>query len=148
MLEIMLNTKIYKPLEEDFILGKFGSKSPNDSPNTFSKYSDLAQWCNSNNAMIVDRGDYYEAVPVPEPTNGELARNVRSIRDAKLSETDYLVVPDYPISEERLAEVKTYRQALRDIPEQTKFPKDVIWPDVPKFLCKESEGLGLAKIGL
>lgn len=144
----MIGSKIYKPLEEDFILGEYGSKSPNKSPNTFSKYSELAQWCNSNNAMIVDRGDYYEAVPVPEPTNEELARNVRGIRDAKLSETDYLVVPDYPISEERLAEVKTYRQALRDIPEQTRFPKDVIWPDVPKFLCKDSEGLGLAKIGL
>lgn len=144
----MIGSKIYKPLEEDFILGKYGSKSPNDSPSTFSKYSELAQWCNSNNAMIVDRGDYYEAVPVPEPTNEELARNVRGIRDAKLSETDYLVVPDYPISEEHLAEVKTYRQALRDITEQTGFPKDVIWPDVPRFLTKEPEGLGLAKIGL
>ena len=135
----MIGSKIYKPLEEDFILGEYGSKSPNKSPNTFSKYSELAQWCNSNNAMIVDRGDCYEAVPVPEP---------RDIRDTKLSETDYLVVPDYPISEERLAEVKTYRQALRDITEQTGFPKDVIWPYVPRFLTKEPEGLGLAKIGL
>lgn len=145
----MLNTKIYKPLEEDFILGEDVSKSPNNSPNTFSKYSELAQWCNSNNAMIVDRGDYYEAVPVPEPTEEELARNVRGIRDVKLSETDYLVVPDYPISEENLTEVKAYRQALRDITEQVGFPKDVIWPDVPKFLCKESDGrLGLAKVGI
>lgn len=144
----MIGSKIYKPLEEDFILEEYGSKSPNKSPNTFSKYSELAQWCNSNNAMIVDRGDYYEAVPVPEPTNEELARIVRDIRDTKLSETDYLVVADYPISEERLAEVKTYRQALRDITEQTGFPKDVIWPDVPRFLTKEPEGLGLAKIGL
>ena len=134
----MIGTKFYKPLEEDFILGEYGSTSPNNSPNTFSKYSELAQWCNSNNAMIVDRGDYYEAVPVPEPTEEELARNVRGIRDVKLSETDYLVVPDYPISEENLTEVKAYRQALRDITEQTGFPKDVIWPDVPKVLCKES----------
>lgn len=144
----MIGTKIYKPLEEDFILGEYGAKSPNDSPRTFSKYSELAQWCNSNNAMIVDRGDCYEAVPVPEPTNEELAKIVRDIRDTKLSETDYLIVPDYPISEERLAEVKTYRQALRDITEQTGFPKDVIWPYVPRFLTKEPEGLGLAKIGL
>ena len=145
----MLNTKIYKPLEEDFILGEYGSKSPNTSPNTLSKYSELAQWCNSNNAMIVDRGDYYEAVPVPEPTEEELARFVRGNRDAKLSETDYLVVPDYPISDENLAEVKAYRQALRDITEQTGFPKDVIWPNLPKLLCKGSDGhLGLAKVGL
>ena len=144
----MLNTKIYKPLEEDFVLGEYGSKSPNKSPNTLSKYSELAAWCISNNAMIIDRGDYYEAVPVPEPTNEELARIVRGTRDAKLSETDYLVVPDYPISEENLAEVKVYRQALRDITEQTGFPKDVIWPDLPKSLCKNSDGLGLAKVGL
>lgn len=144
----MLNTKIYKPLEKDFILGKGGSKSPNNSPNTFSKYSELAQWCNSNNAMIVDRGDYYESVPIPAPTEEELARNVRGTRDAKLSETDYLVASDYPISEENLAEIKVYRQALRDITEQAGFPKDVIWPDLPKFLCKGSECLGLAKVGL
>lgn len=147
----MLFTKIYKPLEEDFILEKSGSKSPNNSPNTLSKYSELAQWCNSNNAMIVDRGDYYEVVPVPEPTNDELARIVRGNRNAKLSATDYLLTSDYPISEENLEEVKVYRQALRDITEHPGFPKDVIWPDVPKVLCKESDGggcLGLAKVGI
>lgn len=144
----MLNTKLYKPLENDFILGELGSRLSNGSPNTLSKYTELANWCNANHAMIVDRGDYYEVVPVQEPTNEELARNIRAIRDAKLSETDYLVVPDYPISEENLTEVKLYRQALRDVPEQAGFPKDVIWPEVPKFLCKDSGSLGLAKIGL
>ena len=130
----MLNTKIYKPLEEDFILEKSGSKAPNNSPNTLSKYSELAQWCNSNNAMIVDKGDYYEAVPVPELTEEELAINVRSTRDAKLSDTDYLVASDYPISPEDLEAVKVYRQALRDIPEQSGFPKNVQWPVEPQFL--------------
>ena len=148
----MLNTKIYKPLEEDYILEEYGSRSPNNSPNTFSKYSELAQWCNSNNAMIVDRGDYYEAVPVPEPTVQELASSVRSKRDAKLSATDYLVVPDYPISPEDLEAVKAYRQALRDIPEQSGFPKNVQWPVEPQFLSakqKKNEGsIGLAKVGL
>lgn len=144
----MLNTKIYKPLEEDYIIGEYGSKSPNNSPNTLSKYFELAQWCNSNNAMIVDRGDYYEAVPVPEPTEEELASIIRGNRDSKLSETDYLLTSDYPISKENLNEVKAYRQALRDITEQTGFPKDVIWPDLPKFLCKSSDGLGLAKVGI
>lgn len=144
----MIGTKIYKPLEEDFILGEYGSMSPNNSPNTFAKYSELAQWCNSNNAMIVDRGDYYEAVPIPAPTEEELARDVRDTRNAKLSETDYLVASDYPISEKNLAEIKIYRQALRDITEQAGFPESAIWPDVPRFFCKDSEGLGLAKVGL
>ncbi len=135
----MLNTKIYKPLEEDFILEESGSKSPSNSPNTLSKYSELVQWCNSNNAMIVDRGDYYEAVPVPELTEEELARNVRGTRDAKLSATDYLVVPDYPISPEDLEAVKAYRQALRDIPEQSGFPKNVQWPVEPQFLSAKNK---------
>ena len=70
----MIGYKIYKPLEEDFTIGEYGAKVPNDSPNTYSKYSELVNWCNSNNAMIVDKGDYYEVVPIPEPTEEELAR--------------------------------------------------------------------------
>lgn len=147
----MIGDKIYKPLEEDFIIGEYGAKSPNDSPNTYSKYTELVNWCNSNNSKIVDKGNYYEVVPIPEPTEEELTRIVRGNRDAKLSATDYLLTSDYPISEENLEEVKVYRQALRDITEQPGFPKDVIWPDVPKVLCKESDGgdcLGLAKVGI
>ena len=132
----MLNTKIYKPVE---------------SEESLKEYSELASWCNKNNAMIVDQGDYYEAVPVPEPTEQELASMVRSQRDAKLSATDYLVVPDYPISPEDLEAVKVYRQALRDITEQSEFPKNVQWPVEPQFLSakKKNEGsIGLAKVGL
>lgn len=133
----MLGTKIYKPVE---------------SEETLKEYSELADWCNKNNAMIVDQGDYYEAVPVPEPTEQELASMVRSQRDAKLSATDYLVAPDYPISPEDLEAVKVYRQALRDITEQSGFPKNVQWAVEPQFLSakkKKNEGsIGLAKVGL
>lgn len=131
----MLNTKINKPVE---------------SNEQLAEYSKLAEWCNNNNAMIVDQGDYYEAVPIPEPTVQELASMVRSQRDAKLSATDYLIVPDYPISSEDLEAVKVYRQALRDIPEQSGFPKNVQWPVEPQFLSakKNEESIGLAKVGL
>lgn len=130
----MLNTKIYKPLEEDFILGKCGSKSPNDSPSTFSKYSELAQWCNANNAMIVDRGDYYEAVAVPAPTTEELAAQARSQRDALIAATDYLVASDYPLTDEKRQELTVYRQALRDVPEQPGFPTEIVWPVKPEWV--------------
>lgn len=147
----MIYTKIYKPLQDNTVQVPSGTK-PNDSPNTLNKYTELADWCNKNNAMIVDQGDYYEAVPVPEPTVQELASMVRYQRDAKLSSTDYLVVPDYPISPEDLEAVKAYRQALRDITEQSGFPKNVQWPVEPQFLSakqKKNEGsIGLAKVGL
>lgn len=162
----MLGKKIYKPLQENTVqvfsdvtrVSDTGEQytiqvpsvtKPNDAPNTLNKYAELAEWCNKNNAMIVDQGDYYEAVPVPEPTEQELASMVRSQRDAKLSATDYLIVPDYPISPEDLEAVKVYRQALRDIPEQSGFPKNVQWPVEPQFLSAKKEGsIGLAKVGL
>ena len=60
-----------------------------------------------------------------------LAASARQKRDRLIATTDYLVTPDYPIESDRLAEVKTYRQALRDIPEQSGFPRSITWPDKP-----------------
>ena len=60
-----------------------------------------------------------------------LAASTRQKRDRLIAATDYLVTPDYPISDDRLAKVKTYRQALRDIPEQSGFPRSITWPDKP-----------------
>ena len=60
-----------------------------------------------------------------------LAASARQKRDRLIAVTDYLVTPDYPIESDRLAKVKIYRQALRDIPEQSGFPRTVTWPDKP-----------------
>lgn len=50
----------------------------------------------------------------PAPTLDELASQVRAERDMKIAETDYLAMPDYPLSDEDKAAVMAYRQALRD----------------------------------
>ena len=60
-----------------------------------------------------------------------LAASVRQKRDRLIAATDYLVTPDYPIESDRLAKVKIYRQALRDIPEQSGFPRTITWPEKP-----------------
>ena len=60
-----------------------------------------------------------------------LAASARQKRDRLIAATDYLVTPAYPISDDRLAKVKTYRQALRDIPEQAGFPRTITWPKKP-----------------
>ena len=60
-----------------------------------------------------------------------LAASARQKRDRIIAATDYLVTPDYPIEPDRLAKVKTYRQALRDIPEQSGFPRTITWPEKP-----------------
>ena len=60
-----------------------------------------------------------------------LAKALRAKRDALLAETDYLLMPDYPIEPERKEAMETYRQALRDVPEQEGWPFSVEWPEVP-----------------
>lgn len=67
-------------------------------------------------------------------TDEDRAKAAREKRDHLLAETDYLLMPDYPISEEALAALKTYRQALRDVPEQTGFPNTIEWPSKPEVI--------------
>lgn len=89
--------------------------------------------------------------PPYEPTDEELARQVRNERDRKLEETDWYMMPDYPADPETLETVKSYRKALRDITLQSGFPRDVKWPVEPRAFCEDTEGtmgLGLAKVGI
>lgn len=65
---------------------------------------------------------------VPVPAGEQLADAARARRDALITATDYLLMPDYPISAEQLAEVRAYRQALRDVPLQAGFPQEIDWP--------------------
>lgn len=63
----MLGTKIYKD--------KFDNE----------KYANCANWCNENNAMIEDKGEYYEVVTIPAPSLDELKQSklteLKTIRD-------------------------------------------------------------------
>ena len=75
-----------------------------------------------------------EAIPekTPEEAKAEASAQVRAQRDALLAETDHLVMPDYPLTDEQREAVKAYRQELRDVPQQEGFPLDVIWPKKPE----------------
>ena len=66
----------------------------------------------------------------------QLEKEIRSLdvrleRNKLLSDTDHLIQSDYPISDEKKQEIKVYRQALRDIPQQDGFPDNIVWPDKP-----------------
>lgn len=76
----------------------------------------------------------YQIVEIPAPTTEEVAAQVRAQRDAMIARTDFMMMPDYPISEEDKALVEAYRQALRDIPQQESFPSNVQWPVAPQCL--------------
>lgn len=75
----------------------------------------------------------------PEPTEKEKFIMLRSARDLRLAATDYLLMPDYPISGDQRAVVQAYRQALRDLPAQPGAPWDgggdaTPWPELPAGL--------------
>ena len=53
--------------------------------------------------------------------------NVRRDRDRKLAETDYLALSDSTLA----SDMKTYRQALRDVPADNADPDDISWPTKP-----------------
>jgi hypothetical protein len=57
-----------------------------------------------------------------------LSDRVRIERDAALSASDWTQVADAPVDKTAWA---TYRQALRDIPQQAGFPDNVTWPSSP-----------------
>lgn len=64
-------------------------------------------------------------------TDEEYAAEARERRNALIAETDYMAMPDYPLDEEKKAAVLAYRQALRDVPEQAGFPRQIDWPVKP-----------------
>jgi len=68
----------------------------------------------------------YVAPPV-DPN--ALADAARSKRNGLLSKSDWTQVADAPVDQAAWA---TYRQALRDVPDQAGFPADVIWPVAPE----------------
>lgn len=61
----------------------------------------------------------------------ETADEIRARRDRLLAATDWAVLPDSPLDAQSLDAVKTYRQALRDVPQQDGFPGTITWPEMP-----------------
>ena len=52
---------------------------------------------------------------------------VRRDRDRRLAETDYLALSDSTLA----SNMKTYRQSLRDVPEDNSDPDNISWPSKP-----------------
>ena len=54
-------------------------------------------------------------------------KSLRAERNRLLSETDYLALSDATLTDE----MRTYRQALRDLPANTADPANPVWPVKP-----------------
>ena len=80
------------------------------------------QWQAKNDEMEAEKAEQADEIAAAE---------VREKRDKLIAETDYLLMPDYPISAKNLESIKAYRQTLRDIPQKDGFPLSVTWPEKP-----------------
>ena len=83
--------------------------------------------------------------PSAQPTESELLQaqqdyasehiaawsELRRIRNLKLTDCDWTQLGDTPLTAAQVTEWQTYRQALRDIPENTDEPSLVEWPSLP-----------------
>ena len=72
--------------------------------------------------------DSQEWIPGPEV----LARKARAERDRLLRDSDWVTIRATDTGDPVPPEWQTYRQALRDIPEQTGFPEEIEWPQEPE----------------
>jgi hypothetical protein len=61
--------------------------------------------------------------------DAEQAKSVRQQRGEKLKNSDWTQVADAPVDKAAWA---TYRQALRDVTEQSSFPWTIDWPTQPQ----------------
>jgi len=109
---------------------------------TINKYVwDGTDWVLEQDESSIARFDFTTAdfpdAPVPEKPDynpderarEQQANEVRTQRDALLAQCDWTQVADAPVDAQTWAD---YRQALRDIPQQSGFPEDVTWPIKPE----------------
>ena len=64
-----------------------------------------------------------------EAERAEAMVNLRLRRNQLLLESDVWMLPDYPNG--GTDKIKTYRQALRDLPATCKDPANPVWPEKP-----------------
>lgn len=77
---------------------------------------------------------YAEAVPQPEPPlpQENKAQQARNERNLRLTLSDWTQLADSPLSPALKEAYAVYRQALRDVPEQSGFPEAIEWPEEPQ----------------
>jgi hypothetical protein len=76
-----------------------------------------------------DEADYAQAEIDRAQAPIIFAESARSYRTELLAETDWTQLAD--VSQTTKDAWATYRQALRDVPQQAGFPTNITWPEKP-----------------
>lgn len=79
----------------------------------------------------VVEGDSLAPPPEPEPDFEALWAALRRERNRRLTLSDWTQIADASLDQTSRDAWAAYRQALRDLPEQTEDPRQVAWPAPP-----------------
>ena len=94
------------------------------------QYDDLADGCDASESSgvitIIKSAEWLKN------KNNEAWRKIRKERNQFLKDSDHKMLSDYSITAEKKVEWTTYRQALRDIPQDYDSPDEVVYPDKPE----------------
>jgi hypothetical protein len=90
----------------------------------YTKYILGPVFTDNEDATAAEQEATYKAMK-----DAEFATNARSQRDKLLAESDWTQVIDAPVNQEAWA---TYRQSLRNVPQQDGFPTTIVWPVKPE----------------
>lgn len=93
----------------------------------FTKYS--TQWVKGDD--LIYREEIVTTTMDEAARNEQIASETRSRRDSLLAMTDWTQLQDTTLDATGMILWQSYRQALRDIPQQPGFPLKVEWPDQP-----------------
>lgn len=101
----MIGTKFYKPVE---------------TQEQLDSYSQAAEWCNTNNATIEDKGEYYEVVEIPPPSLEEAKtakiNKLKGVRDTKEVEPVQTSKGIFDYDDKSRDRLAIARQSLEDNP--------------------------------
>ena len=94
----------------------------------------VAEALNSDNPVLLIPFEYNAVqtyvLEFGEDIEGQ-GRNIRVRRDGLLAAYDWTQLADGPLAKTDKAAWAAYRQALRDLPQQSGFPDEVAWPPEP-----------------
>jgi hypothetical protein len=86
----------------------------------------------STTVEINEDGEAVVVIAATERRPEEAAYNLRHSRDIAMNRTDWVVTKSIERGEPVPLEYATYRQALRDLPNQEGFPYTYVWPEEPR----------------
>lgn len=92
----------------------------------YTKYILGPVFTNTEDATAIEQETAYKA-----QKDAEFAKAARDSRDKLLADCDWVVVKALESGQTVPGEWATYRQALRDLPQQIGFPVTIDWPEKP-----------------